>query len=36
MVPWLLSATVLILALSTFTYRFVERPFLVRKARIDV
>ena len=33
------SAVVLVfglcLALSTLTYRFVERPFLVRKARID-
>jgi hypothetical protein len=27
--------TVALLALSSTTYRFVERPFLVRKARFD-
>jgi peptidoglycan/LPS O-acetylase OafA/YrhL len=36
MVAWLVVTTVLILVLSSLTYRFVERPFLVRKARIEV
>jgi len=35
MAAWVTGTTALLLALSTLTYRFVEQPFLVRKARID-
>ena len=35
MVAWVAGATVVLLLLSTLTYRFVEQPFLVRKARIE-
>lgn len=34
-VPWLVGGVLLVFGLSTLTYRGIERPFLVRKARLD-
>jgi peptidoglycan/LPS O-acetylase OafA/YrhL len=33
---WLVAAALICLALASVTYRMIERPFLVRKARLDV
>jgi peptidoglycan/LPS O-acetylase OafA/YrhL len=35
MVPWFVLAAASCLALAALTYRVIERPFLVRKARLD-
>jgi peptidoglycan/LPS O-acetylase OafA/YrhL len=32
---WLVGATIILLGLSTLTYNHVEKPFLVRKSRLD-
>jgi peptidoglycan/LPS O-acetylase OafA/YrhL len=34
-VLWLTVVTATCVGLASLTYRFIERPFLVRKARID-
>ncbi|MFN8543129.1 MAG: acyltransferase [Candidatus Binatia bacterium] len=35
MAGWVTGASVVLLLLSMLTYRFIEQPFLVRKARLD-
>jgi peptidoglycan/LPS O-acetylase OafA/YrhL len=35
MSTWFVLAAALCIALASLTYRWIERPFLVRKARLD-